>query len=66
MFEAFRQKEKPEQPSTSKSSNAHSIKSEIASATPLELNQYVDFDIECSGIFSEKDITVAKQICKDR
>jgi hypothetical protein len=66
VFNEFRQKEKPEQPANAESSNTHSIKSEVTSATPIEVNRYIDFDIECSGIFSEKDIAMAKQICQDR
>jgi hypothetical protein len=33
--------------------------------TPLALNQYVDFDSECSGLFSDRDIEAAKRLMKD-
>ena len=66
MFEEFLKKETPEPPSNPKSSNAHSVESEVISATPLELSQYINFDSECSGIFSEKEIAMAKQSAKDR
>jgi hypothetical protein len=35
------------------------------SSTPLALNQYVDFDSECSGLFSDQDIEAAKRLMKD-
>ncbi len=33
--------------------------------TPLSLNQYVDFDSECSGLFNDRDIEAAKRLMKD-
>jgi hypothetical protein len=35
------------------------------SSAPLALNQYVDFDSECSGLFSDRDIEAAKRLMKD-
>jgi hypothetical protein len=37
-----------------------------ATSEPLKLNQYINFDVECSGIFSEQDVQGAKQLMKDR
>jgi hypothetical protein len=33
--------------------------------TPLALNQYVDFDSECSGLFGDHDIEAAKRLMKE-
>lgn len=33
-------------------------------STPLELDQYVDFDAESSGLFGDHDIEAAKQFIK--
>jgi hypothetical protein len=35
------------------------------SIKPLALNQYVDFDLECSGLFSNCEIEGAKRLTKD-
>jgi hypothetical protein len=33
--------------------------------TSLALNQYVDFDSECSGLFGDREIEAAKRLIKD-
>lgn len=33
--------------------------------TPLALNQYVDFDSDCSGLFGDREIEAAKHLMKD-
>lgn len=37
----------------------------VDNGTPLALNQYVDFDSECSGLFDERDIEAAKRLMKN-
>jgi hypothetical protein len=33
--------------------------------TPLALNQYVDFDSECSGLFGDHEVEAAKRLMND-
>jgi hypothetical protein len=37
----------------------------VGDMTPLALNQYIDFDSECSGLFGDHEIEAAKHLMKD-
>jgi hypothetical protein len=38
---------------------------ELVTKMPLAVSQYVDFDLECSGLFGDREIEAAKRLMKD-
>jgi hypothetical protein len=58
--------EDPQEGSENESSRVEAPDSVENPATLFKLSQYIDFDEDCSGLFSDREIEVAKRSIEER